>query len=65
MGHVPKGHVPLDKRTYFLPGGRFHHGLSEKANSCPFLVKGSHGSMKDGELDRAKAWGVELAKMVK
>jgi hypothetical protein len=27
-----------------------------------FLVKGSFGPVKEGELDRAKAWGAELAK---
>jgi hypothetical protein len=30
-----------------------------------FLVKGSYGPMKEGELDRAKAWGAELAKLTK
>jgi hypothetical protein len=28
-----------------------------------FLVQASYGPMKDGELDRAKAWGAELAKL--
>jgi hypothetical protein len=30
-----------------------------------FLVKTSYGPMKEGELDRAKAWGASLAKAVK
>jgi len=29
-----------------------------------FLVKMSYGPVKDGELDRAKTWGSELAKAV-
>jgi hypothetical protein len=28
-----------------------------------FLVGGSYGPLKEGELDRAKAWGAELAKL--
>ena len=27
-----------------------------------FLVQGSYGPVKEGELERAKAWGAELAK---
>jgi hypothetical protein len=30
-----------------------------------FLVKGSYGPVKEGELDRARAWGAELAKSMK
>jgi hypothetical protein len=29
-----------------------------------FLVEGSYGPVKEGELDRAKAWGAELAKLL-
>jgi len=30
-----------------------------------FLVKGSYGPVPAGELDRAKAWGAELARAIK
>ena len=40
-------------------------GYRPVAKKQRFLVKGSYGPMKDGELDRAKAWGAELAKATK
>ena len=40
-------------------------GYEPAAKKQRFLVKGSYGPMKEGELDRAKAWGAELAKTVK
>jgi hypothetical protein len=50
--------------------GKILRMLGEKgylpvAKKQRFLVKASYGPMKDGELDRAKAWGAELAKAVK
>jgi len=35
-------------------------GYEPIAKKQRFLVKGSYGPMKEGELDRAKAWGAEL-----
>jgi hypothetical protein len=40
-------------------------GYRPVAKKQRFLVKASYGPMKEGELDRAKAWGAELAKSVK
>ena len=40
-------------------------GYKPIAKKQRFLVKASYGPMKDGELDRAKAWGAELAKAAK
>jgi hypothetical protein len=40
-------------------------GYQPVAKKQRFLVKGSYGPMKDGELDRARAWGAELAKATK
>lgn len=37
-------------------------GYRPVAKKQRFLVKGSYGPVKDGELERAKAWGAELAK---
>ncbi|HMA53501.1 MAG TPA: hypothetical protein VKT17_03520 [Acidobacteriota bacterium] len=39
-------------------------GYKPVAKKQRFLVKTGYGPMKDGELDRAKAWGAELAKAV-
>jgi flavodoxin len=40
-------------------------GYQPIAKKQRFLVKASYGPMKEGELDRAKAWGAELAKAIK
>jgi len=40
-------------------------GYKPIAKKQRFLVKSSYGPMKEGELDRAKAWGAELAKTLK
>jgi hypothetical protein len=40
-------------------------GYTSVAKKQRFLVQGSYGPMKDGELDRAKAWGAELALLAK
>ena len=40
-------------------------GYQRIAKKERFLVKTSYGPVKEGELDRAKAWGAELAKAVK
>jgi hypothetical protein len=37
-------------------------GYNPIAKSQRFIVKGTYGPLKDGELERAKAWGAELAK---
>jgi len=42
--------------------GRGYPPIAKKQR---FLIRASYGPMKDGELDRAKAWGAELAKAVK
>lgn len=40
-------------------------GYKPVAKKQRFLVQGNYGPMKDGELDRAKEWGAELAKLLK
>lgn len=40
-------------------------GYQKAANPQKFIVKGTYGPMHDGELERARAWGGELAKLVK
>ena len=39
-------------------------GYQPIAKKERFLVKTGYGPMKDGELDRARAWGAELAKAI-
>jgi hypothetical protein len=40
-------------------------GYQPAAKKERFLVKGSFGPIREGELERAKSWGAELAKGVK
>lgn len=37
-------------------------GYVPLAKKARFLVKGSYGPLREGEIDRAKAWGAELAR---
>lgn len=39
-------------------------GYPRLARGERFIVSGAYGPMKDGELDRARAWGAELAGLV-
>jgi hypothetical protein len=36
-------------------------GFTRLAKAHRFVVKGSYGPLRDGELERAKEWGSELA----
>lgn len=53
-----------------VPGGSVKHiakgleaaGRREIAKASSFYVAGKYGPLRDGELDRARAWGAELAK---
>jgi hypothetical protein len=36
-------------------------GFKPLAKSRRFVVKGSYGPLREGELDRAREWGTELA----
>jgi len=40
-------------------------GYEPVAKKERFQVKGSYGPLREGELERAKAWGAELAKSIK
>lgn len=37
-------------------------GYRSAAKPQPFIVTGRYGGLKDGELDKARAWGAELAR---
>jgi len=40
-------------------------GYRRIAKDHPFIVKGTYGPLADGEVERAKAWGAELARLCK
>jgi hypothetical protein len=40
-------------------------GYRPVAKAQRFVVKGKYGPLRDGELERAKAWGAELARAMK
>jgi hypothetical protein len=40
-------------------------GYQPAAKPQRFVVKGKYGPLRDGELERAKAWGAELARTMK
>ena len=73
MAGLAKGHgrfAAFETRVKLSPGGatpKIIRGL-EEAGYTPigeahrFIVKGKFGPLHDGELDRARQWGAELAK---
>jgi hypothetical protein len=69
---LPAGHAGVaafETRFRFSPGGSIgtitheleRAGYRPVAKARKFLVTGKYGPLKAGELDRARAWGVELA----
>jgi hypothetical protein len=73
LGSLPKGSgraAAFETGFKLSPGGAAGtilkmlkgSGYEAIAKKERFLVKGSYGPIRDGELDRAKAWGAELAK---
>jgi hypothetical protein len=70
---LPQGHgrsAAFETRIWWSPGGAtaaIGRGL-ERAGYHPvakahrFMVKGAYGPLRDGELERARLWGTELAK---
>ena len=61
---------PVRDAHWWLPGsaaktilGKLQAaGYTPAAKPERFMVKGRYGPLKDGELERAKAWGAEMAK---
>lgn len=73
LGNLEKGNgrsAAFDTRIWWSPGGSTKEILREmeKAGYKPagkgmkFIVKGTFGPLRDGELEKAKLWGAELAK---
>ena len=63
----------FETRIWWSPGGStggIEKGLEKKgyarlAKARRFIVEGSEGPLRAGELDKAKAWGAELAQALK
>ena len=49
--------------TADIARGFEHAGYSQAAEPHRFLVKGKYGPLRAGELDKARAWGAELAQV--
>ena len=70
---LPKGHgraAAFETRVKFSPGGATskiidglkNAGFTPIGEKQRFIVKGTFGPLLDGELDRARQWGADLAK---
>jgi hypothetical protein len=75
LEHLPvgKGHAAaFETRIHWSPGGAtgaIERGLGSAgyrrvAKGRKFFVTGSYGPLRDGELEAAHAWGLELAQAV-
>ncbi len=75
LDSLPKGHgraAAFETRLRWSPGGAtgaIEHGLERagyRAEARPgkFIVKGTYGPLRDGELERARRWGTELRSSV-
>jgi hypothetical protein len=73
LSKLPKGDgrsAAFETRLRWSPGGATaaitrglkRAGFSPVAKRERFIVKGGYGPLRDGELDRARAWGAELAR---
>ena len=76
LAALPKGKgkaAAFETRFKWSPGGAAgsimrglkRAGYSKASRPQKFLVKGVYGPLKNGEVERARAWGRELAKLVK
>ena len=73
LGTLPKGSgraAAFETRIWWSPGsaaktilGQLEAaGYRSVAKAERFIVKGRYGPLRDGELEKAKAWGAELAR---
>ena len=69
---LPPGHgaaAAFETRIWWTPrgatgtieGGLRKAGYVPVANAARFVVEGKYGPLRDGELDRARAWGRQVA----
>lgn len=69
LGAVSGRYAAFETRLWWSPGGATSAiakglqavGCRPAGKAQRFLVKGAYGPLRDGELDRARAWGNELA----
>lgn len=72
LDEIPAGKglaAAFETRMHWSPGGAtgaIEHGLDRAGYRCvrkgrKFFVTGRYGPLRDGELEAARAWGVELA----
>jgi hypothetical protein len=75
LAALPKGHAvaaAFETRIWWSPGGATGAILAGLANagyrtigkSQRFIVSGTYGPLREGEVERARRWGAELAKTV-
>jgi hypothetical protein len=75
LAGLPAGngrYAAFETRIWWSPGGAtsgISHGMedagySELAKRERFIVTGGYGPLKDGEIERARAWGAKLASLV-
>ena len=73
---LPAGHgrsAAFETRIWWSPGGATaaivraleRAGYRPVAKAHRFIVKGAYGPLRDGELERARQWGAELAQAMK
>jgi hypothetical protein len=75
LGQLPQGHgwsAAFETRVWWSPRGAtgdIERGLRRAgyrplAKAGRFVVKGTYGPLREGELERARQWGAELANFV-
>lgn len=76
LAALPRGSgrsAAFETRIWWSPGGSTGAmdralaaaGYPPAARACRFIVKGKDGPLREGELEKAKLWGVELARAMK
>lgn len=55
---------PFGKRAPTIAEALERAGYLRLAEPTGFVVKGQHGPLRDGELERAREWGAELARLM-
>jgi len=75
LDQMPEGHgwaAAFETRVWWSPRGATgiiqskleHAGYRRLTKAERFIVSGGYGPLRDGELDRARAWGAGLAEAV-
>jgi hypothetical protein len=70
LGHGSGKGASFETRIWWSPGSaakKIAEGLCDAGYACSgkgtaFIVTGRYGPLKDGEIERAHAWGAELAR---